>query len=155
MVCLLEDRVMFCLLFLYVGVDMFGLWVIVYRRIRGSLVNQKWWVLLFICMVIRVIYIEVIEELFSVVFINVLRCFIVIRGLVVQFRFDCGINFIGVIQDLFINVEFVEKGFVGIFLFNLGQFWIFNLFYVFYMGGVWECLIGVLCRIFDFMLFQN
>lgn len=82
MVDLLKNRFVFSLVFIFVGVDIFGLWEVVYRWIRGGLVKYKWWVLFFICLVIRGIYIELIEEFSSLLFINVLRCFIVIRGLV-------------------------------------------------------------------------
>lgn len=39
-------------------------------------------------------------EMLFLVFINVLCRFILIRGEVKLYRFDCGINFVGVIEDL-------------------------------------------------------
>lgn len=68
------------LLFMYVGLDMFCFWEVVIRKIRGGVVNVKRWVIFFICMVSRGIYIEVVEEMFLLLFINVFKCFVVIRG---------------------------------------------------------------------------
>lgn len=36
-----------------------------------------------------------------------------------------------------------------------GSIWIFNLFYLLYFGGVWECMIGVVRKIIDVLLFEN
>lgn len=49
------------LFFIYVGVDIFGYWNVVSRRICGGYVNSKWWVILFICFIVCVVYIEVVE----------------------------------------------------------------------------------------------
>lgn len=37
-------------------------------------------------------------------------------------------------------------------IYILGEQLMFNLFYVLYMGGVWECMIGVIYCILDNML---
>lgn len=90
------------------GVDIFGLWDVIICKIRGFFVNSKRWVVLFICLVIWVVYIEVFVEMLLFLFINVLRWFIVIRGKVKLFRLDRGINFVGVIDFLRIDVICVE-----------------------------------------------
>lgn len=72
MVDLFFDRIIFGFLFIIVGVDIFGLWIVLVRKIRGGVINNKRWVIMFSCLIIRVIYIEVIEEMFSFFFINVL-----------------------------------------------------------------------------------
>ena len=51
--------------FTYIGIDVFGPWNIVYRRTKGAIVNSKRWAVLFTCLLIRAIHIEVIEELTS------------------------------------------------------------------------------------------
>lgn len=56
---------------------------------------------------------------------------------------------------MFILVKFIEDYIVRNYLVENGVIWVFNLFYVFYMGGVWECLIGVVWRIFDVMFLCN
>lgn len=53
---------------------------------------------------------------------------------------------------LCIDVIYVDDEFLKKYFYNFGIVWIFNFFYVFYMGGVWERMIGIICRIFDFML---
>lgn len=40
------------------------------------------------------------------------------------------------------------------YFFKIGSIWIFNFFCFFYMGGVWECMIGFVRRILDFMFFK-
>ena len=81
--------------FTYVGLDVFGPWSITTRRTRGGQANSKRWAVLFTCLCIRAIHIEVIEELSSSAFINALCIFVAIRGKVKQFRSDRGTNFVG------------------------------------------------------------
>lgn len=88
MVDLLVDCLDLLLFFINVGVDVFGFWFIIICKIWGGSVNLKCWGILFICLVIRVVYIEVVEEMSLFVFINVVRRFIVIWGLVKIFCFD-------------------------------------------------------------------
>lgn len=58
--------------FSYVGLDVFGPWKITARRTRGGEANSKRWAVLFTCMSIRAIHIEVIESLDTSSFINAL-----------------------------------------------------------------------------------
>lgn len=88
------------LLFLFIGVDVFGFWEIIIRKIRGGLVISKGWVVFFICWVIRVVYIEVLEDMMIFVFINFFIWFIVIWGCIRIICFDRGINFVGVVNEL-------------------------------------------------------
>lgn len=53
---------------------------------------------------------------------------------------------------LCIDVIYVDDEFLKKYFYNFGIVWIFNFFYVFYFGGVWERMIGVIRRIFDGML---
>lgn len=88
MVDLFTDRIELGFLFIFVGVDTFGLWMVILRKIRGGMVYNKRWVLFFICFIIRVVYIEVVEDMISFFVINVICCFVVIRGEVREFCFD-------------------------------------------------------------------
>lgn len=47
-------------------------------------------------------------------------------------------------DDFYINVVNVEDGFVKEYLYKSGVVWLFNLFYFFYFGGVWECFVRVI-----------
>lgn len=76
-----------------------------------------------------------------------------IRGPVKQIRSDRGTIFTGARKDLQIpsNVdEKVEKKFLS----NHGCKWTFNPPHSLHMGGAWERMIGLTCRILDSMLLQ-
>lgn len=151
MVDFFKVRFILVLFFSYVSFDVFGLWLVRIWRTRGDVANNKRQVVFFICLIIRVIYMELIEFMDVFSFINVLRRFLVLRGLVIQFRFDRGINFIGVYNELQFCFEVMNNLIVQLYLFFEGCEWIFNFFYVFYIGGVWERMIGVVRCILDFI----
>ena len=138
--------------FTYVGLDVFGPWSITTRRTRGGQANSKRWAVLFTCLCIRAIHIEVIEDLSSSAFINALRRFVAIHGKVKQFRSDRGTNFVGATPDLRIDSINVEDEHVKKYLYDTGTVWVFNTPHSSHMGGVWERLIGVARRILDSML---
>lgn len=50
------------------------------------------------------VYIEVLEEMSFFSFVNVLCCFVVLRGEVWLICLDCGINFVGVVKELNVSV---------------------------------------------------
>lgn len=52
MVDLFFDRIIFGFLFIIVGVDIFGLWIVLVRKIRGGVINNKRWVIMFSCLII-------------------------------------------------------------------------------------------------------
>lgn len=94
--------------FVYIGIDVFGPWSVVSRRTRGGLSQSKRWAVIFTCLVIRAIHIEIINEMSSSSFINALRRFVALRGEVKLIRSDCGTNFIGAAKCMdakVINVE--------------------------------------------------
>lgn len=103
-------------------------------KIRGGIVNNKCWVVLFICLCIRVVYIEVLEEILSFFFINVLRWFVVIRGSVKIICLDRGINFIGVVNIFNLNCINIEDIILKFYLEEKGIIWIFNVLIFF----IWE-----------------
>jgi hypothetical protein len=51
---------------------------------------------------------EVVDEMSSAAFINAYRRFVAIRRTVKLLRSDRGSNFVGAVQDLGIEAEFVE-----------------------------------------------
>lgn len=127
--------------FSHVGVDVFGPWEVITRRTRGGAANSKRWAVVFTCLAVRAIHIEVIEEMSSSSFINALTRFISLRGPVTEFRSDRGTNFTGAVSEL--NLE------------TLGVVWKFNPPAASHMGGVWERMIGVIRRILDSMLLNS
>ena len=146
------DRLEIAPPFTYVGVDVFGPWSVVTRRTRGGQAHSKRWAVLFTCLGIRAIHIEVIEDMSSSAFINALRRFVAIRGKVKQFRSDRGTNFVGAKADLRIDTVNIEDEGVQKVLFNSGSVWIFNPPHSSHMGGAWERMIGVTRRILDSVL---
>ncbi len=76
--------------FTFVGVDVFGPWSVVTRKTRGGQSSNKRWAVLFTCLTIRAVHIELVEEMTSSAFINALRRFIAFRGNVLEFRSDRG-----------------------------------------------------------------
>lgn len=141
--------------FTYVGVDVFGPWYINATRTRAASVKNKRWAVLFSCLVVRAIHIEVIEEMSSASFINALRRFIAIRGPVSLIRSDRGSNFIGAVNELGLNSHFDENGPVDRYLVQNKCMWLFNPPHASHMGGSWERMIGVARRILDSMLLNH
>ncbi|XP_061191732.1 uncharacterized protein LOC133199968 [Saccostrea echinata] len=141
--------------FSIVGVDTFGPWEVVARKTRGGLAHSKRWAILFTCMAIRAVHIELVEEMTSSAFINALRRFVCIRGSVKEFCSDRGTNFVGALDALRVDGVFVEQGPVQDFLHKSGIIWKFNPPHASHMGGSWERMIGMARKILDTMLFQH
>ncbi len=83
-----------------VGMDVFRPWTVATRRTRGGAAQSKRWAVIFTCLAIRAVHIELIESLDTSSFINALRRFMAIRGPVKQLRCDCGTNFVGARNEL-------------------------------------------------------
>lgn len=146
------DRVQQAAPFTYVGVDVFGHWSVVSRRTRGGQASSKRWAVLFTCLTIRAVHIEVIDEMSSSAFINALRRFISVRGAVKQFRSDRGTNFVGATDVLGIQAINVEDRPVQTYLESHSCQWVFNPPHSSHMGGSWERMIGIARRILESML---
>ena len=149
------DRVTQAQPFTYVGVDVFGPWSVVSRRTRGGQASNKRWAVLFTCLSIRAVHIELVEEMSSSAFINALRRFVAIRGNVIEFRSDRGTNFIGATDDLGVHTICVENGSVQRLLQEKQTSWVFNPPHASHMGGVWERMIGVVRRVLDSVLQEH
>lgn len=64
--------------FTNVGLDVFGPWSVAARRTRGGHAQSKRWAVIFTCMSVRAVHIELIESLDTSSFINALQRFIAI-----------------------------------------------------------------------------
>ncbi|KAM4045123.1 uncharacterized protein ACNLHF_008939 [Anomaloglossus baeobatrachus] len=139
--------------FTNVGLDVFGPWSVVTRQTRGGHANSKRWAVLFTCLSIRAVHIEVIETMDISSFINAFRRFISLRGHVKHIRSDRGSNFVGACGELKIpsnlDINQVERR-----LSELGCTWTFNPPHSSHMGGVWERMIGIARRILDSIFLQ-
>ncbi|XP_057209258.1 uncharacterized protein LOC130566061 isoform X1 [Triplophysa rosa] len=140
--------------FTYVGLDVFGPWTVVSRRTRGGVAENKRWAILFTCMSIRAVHIEVIESLNTGSCINALRRFFAVRGPAKQLSSDRGTNFIGASQELGMQATREDQTCLLKYLHENGCTWEFNPPHASHMGGAWERMIGVTRRILDGMLLQ-
>lgn len=120
------------------------------RRTRGGQANSKRWAVLFTCLCIRAVHIEVVEEMSSSSFINALRRFFSLRGPAKQIHSDRGTNFTGAQKEIAASDHDKVKQYLG----EQRCTWVFNPPHSSHMGGVWERMIGMGRRILDSMLLQ-
>ncbi|XP_040291763.1 uncharacterized protein LOC121003886 [Bufo bufo] len=140
--------------FTHIGLDVFGPWSVCSRRTRGGKANSKRWAVLFTCLSIRAIHVEIVESMDASSFINALRRFFAIRGPVKTIRSDRGTNFVGACHELKISSNLNDEK-VESFLSRQEVSWIFNPPFASHMGGVWERMIGITKRILDSMFLQQ
>lgn len=132
--------------FTNVGLDVFGRWSVVARRTKGGLAHSKRWAMIFTCMAVRAVHIEVIESLDTSGFINALWCFLAIRGPVKQIHSDIGTNFVCASAELKITSK-IDSTSVKRYLAKNSCSWLFNPPHTSHMGGSWERMIEIARRI--------
>ena len=135
--------------FTFVDLDVFGPWEVMARRTRGGQAHNKRWAVIFTCLSTRAIHIELIESMDTSSLINALLRFVAIRGPVLQFRSDCGTNFVGACNELKAATSEMDKKMLEAYLSAQGSEWIFNPPHASLMGGMWERMIGICRRILD------
>ncbi|KAI3361617.1 hypothetical protein L3Q82_001934 [Scortum barcoo] len=141
--------------FTYVGLDVFGPWPITARKTRGGHAETKRWAVIFVCMSIRAIHIEIIESMDTSSFINALRRFFAIRGAAKLLRSDCGTNFVSACKELQIDKRGCHNKNIDTYLEDNSCQWQFNPPHASHMAGSWERMIGVARRILNAMLLQH
>ena len=119
--------------FTFVGVDCFGPFVV--RRGR-SLVKR--YGVLFTCLSIRAIHLEVAHSLDTDSFINAMRRFIARRGQPEEVRSDNGGNFVRGERELREAIEGWNQNKIGEFMLQRNVRWTFNPPGGSHHGGVWE-----------------
>ncbi len=140
--------------FTYVGLDVFGPWMVRARRTRGGHAESKRWAILFTCMSVRAVHIEIIESMDTSSCINALRRFFAIRGPAKQLRSDCGTNFVGASKELGLSKLQQEERILR-YLGEQNCSWEFNPPHSSHRGGSWERMIGVARRILDCILLRE
>ncbi|XP_062813660.1 uncharacterized protein LOC134292487 [Anolis carolinensis] len=150
-----QDRTLTDPPFSHVGIDVFGPWEVVTRKTRGGVVNNKRWAVLFTCLVIRAVHIEVIEGMDTSSFLNALKRFIALRGPIKSIRSDCGTNFVGATKELNCVSRFGRDPKVQNFTNTEQIMWTFNVPHASHMGGVWERMIGISRKILNAMLLSH
>ncbi|XP_016523021.1 uncharacterized protein LOC107835205 [Poecilia formosa] len=139
--------------FTNVGLDVFGPWFVSYQRTRGSVNQNKRWAVIFTCLSIRAVHIEVINSLDTSSFINAFRRFLAIRGPVKTIRSDRGTNFVSACKELKIPSN-LDNLALQSYLKENGCTWTFNPPHASHFGGLWERMIGLARRILDSMFFK-
>ena len=130
--------------FTYVGVDYFGPFDIK----RGRSLVKRYGVI-FTCLTIRAVHIEVASSLDTDSFINALRRFIARRGQIKELRSDNGTNFIGAERELKRAIEGWNLEQINDVLSLKGIKWTFNPPTGSHHGGAWERLIRSIRKILN------
>ena len=138
--------------FTYVGLDVFGPWQVTTRKTRGGAVHSKCWAVIFTCLTIRAIHVELIESMDTSSFINAVRQFFAIRGPAAQLRSDNRTNFVGAYNELNATSKEMDNNVVDTYLRKQRCEWIFNPPHGSHIGGVWERMIGIDRKILNSML---
>ncbi|XP_055584730.1 uncharacterized protein LOC129737593 [Uranotaenia lowii] len=121
--------------FSYVGVDYFGpVNVTVGRRV------EKRWIVLFCCLSIRAIHLEVAYKLDTDSCIMAIRRFVLRRGPPIAFFSDNGTNFKAASKELEFQIKCIDTACANVFT-NARTRWSFNPPSAPHMGGVWERLV--------------
>ena len=131
--------------FTNVGIDCFGPFVV--KRGRTQI---KRYGLIFTCLTIRAIHLEVLPDLTTDAFIDALRRFIARRGKPARLVSDNGTNFVGAYRELGDALrEWNNKQRLHSYLLQEAIEWQFNPPAASHMGGVWERQIRSVRRVFN------
>lgn len=128
--------------FTFTGIDCFGPFFVKKGR---SLVKR--YGVIFTCLSIRAIHIEVANSLDTSSFINSLRRFMARRGVPEEIRSDNGTNFKGAERDLRASISEWNQQQLHGFCLQRHIRWKFNPPAASHMGGVWERLIRTIRRV--------
>ena len=118
----------------------------------GGAAQSKRWAVVFTCLTIRAIHIELIESMDASSFINALRRFFAVRDPAAQLRSDNGTNFVGACNELNAAFKEVDKHTVDTYLGKERCEWVFIPPHGSHMGGVWERMIGIVRKVLNSML---
>ena len=133
--------------FTYCGIDLFGPFIV--REGRKEL---KRYGLIFTCLALRAIHIEILDDMSTDSFLNGLRCFIALRGKVRLLFCDRGSNFLGAKHELKENLKLMNWDSIQSKLADSGCEFKFNPPASSHMGGVWERQIRTVRTVFAGLL---
>ncbi|XP_076852605.1 uncharacterized protein LOC143506910 [Brachyhypopomus gauderio] len=136
--------------FTHVGVDYFGPFEV--RRARSMV---KRYGVLFTCLALRAVHIEVAHSLDTSSCINAIRRFICRRGQVSTMRSDNGTNFVGAERELREALEELDQSQIREYLMQKGITWIFNTPTASHQGGIWERQIRTVRKVLNSLLRQQ
>ena len=131
--------------FSFTGIDCFGPFLV--KRGRA---HVKRYGLIFTCLTIRAIHLEVLPDLTTDAFINALRRFVARRGKPIRLFSDNGTNFVGAYRELGDALRGLQsRRRMRGFLLQTGIHWSFNPPAASHMGGIWERMIRAVRRVFN------
>ena len=133
--------------FTYVAVDCFG----PFHVKRGRCLEKRYGVL-FTCLTIRAVYVEIAHSLDTSSFINALRRFIARRGVPQEIRSDNGTNFTSADKELRQAIGKWNQEMIKGFLPQKDILWVFNPPTASHMGGTWERMIRSVRKILNAVL---
>lgn len=133
--------------FTHVGVDCFG----PFEVKRGRTILKRYGVI-FTCLAIRAVHIEMIASLDTDSFIHALRRFIARRGQVAEIRSDNGTNFVGAEHELQEAIQNWNHNQINNVLLQKKIKWTFNPPTGSHHGGIWERLIRSIKKILNSIL---
>ncbi|KAK3745211.1 hypothetical protein QZH41_004250 [Actinostola sp. cb2023] len=119
--------------FIYVGVDCFGPF-----EVRRGRTHVKRYGVLFTCLTLRAVHIEVASTLDTESFINAMRRFTARRGLPIEMRSDNGGNFVKGERELREAIRDWNQAQIHDYLLQRNIKWTFNPPAGSHHGGVWE-----------------
>lgn len=136
--------------FTSVGVDYFGPFEIK----RGRTMIKRYGVV-FTCLTVRAVHIEVASSLDTDSCIHALRRFIARRGQVRLMRSDNGTNFVGTERELREAVQALNNAKIQDTLQSKGITWVFNPPAASHFGGVWERQIRTIRKVLNSIVKQQ
>ncbi|XP_006820438.1 uncharacterized protein LOC102805352 [Saccoglossus kowalevskii] len=145
-----EDRVEPSPPFADCGMGCFGLFIV-----KDGRKQHKKYGLLFTCMCYRAVHIEMLRDMSTDCFINSLRCFIAIRGSVLQFRSDQGSNFVGARNEFQEALRELDTERIQVFLAEHQCEFVMNPPYASHTGGVWERQVRTIRSVLSSLLLQS
>ena len=122
--------------FSHCGVDLFG--PIMIKQGRKQL---KRWAVLFTCLTVRCVHLEVVESINADDFINCFRRFTNRRGCPKTVYSDCGTNFTGATNELKEAIQLLDRQKIERYATSQKILWSFNPPGAPHMGGAWERLV--------------
>ena len=130
--------------FSFVGVDCFG----PYHVLRGRTIVKRYGVI-FTCLAIRAVRIEIVHSLDTQSFINALRRFIARRGYPEEIRSDNGENFVSANKELKDAIKEWNQNQIQQYLTQNSVKWVFNPPAGSHHGGVWERCIRTVRKVLN------
>ena len=128
--------------FTFTGVDCFGPFEV--DRARSKV---KRYGVIFTCLALRAVYIEIVSSLDTESFINALRRFVARRGLPEEMRSDNGGNFVSGERELRNAINSWNQCQIQDYLLQCNVKWTFNSPAGSHHGGVWERCIHTVCKV--------